>query len=315
MEIAVRGPEEPFCTTGHYPVLAGYHASGRETYLAVVRISKDEVCYTLVSDGARSVEYWSEARPSTQIAAGHTEVTSDFSVLVLRNDPLDGSPPYPEIPTDAVYQTGPVYWLCDDVEGEFSNNGTISETILTFIMQTFAIAKSLPPEVVGSRQEQDLREHHDAVHRQHYGNDVFSCSIPQPDSTAQLQQSRLPPEIATKGDDTSLDRAHPDIPADTVPRLEESSLAETNAAGTGDPQGVIQYGGKHTYAESELLNGGVLRYRTRSDLVTDLHQASNAREHIVHLLRPEWPVREKLLLFGSFCLGFVSCAILFRYCL
>lgn len=127
--------------------------------------------------------------------------------------------------------------------------------------------KSLPPEVVGSRQEQDLREHHDAVHRQHYGNDVFSCSIPQPDSTAQLQQSRLPPEIATKGDDTSLDRAHPDIPADTVPRLEESSLAETNAAGTGDPQGVIQYGGKHTYAESELLNGGVLRYRTRSDYV------------------------------------------------
>lgn len=98
----VRGREQPFSATGHFPVLAGYDASGKELYVGrVTPLDRSRHYFTYVSEGAASASYINKS--------GHRKSTHRFDVLVLRHDPCDVG--MRVIPEGAKFQTGPLYWL------------------------------------------------------------------------------------------------------------------------------------------------------------------------------------------------------------
>lgn len=99
----VDGDQQPLDVTGHFPILAGFDAFGKEIYVAQAGF-----LWTYVSDGARNV--------SIADRDGKVKLFSQFELLVLRHDPLDIV--FNDIPAGAKYQTGPVYWLHDERPNE-----------------------------------------------------------------------------------------------------------------------------------------------------------------------------------------------------
>ncbi|KLO12150.1 hypothetical protein SCHPADRAFT_941480 [Schizopora paradoxa] len=104
----------PFNSTSHYPILASLDDSGVSFYLALVYRPDNEWhmrhFFTSVKDGDTVATWYDEH--------GRANITSDFTVLVLRHDPTDfpiGRNDYPwqffRPRTGALDPTGPIYWL------------------------------------------------------------------------------------------------------------------------------------------------------------------------------------------------------------
>lgn len=102
--LRVDSQNTPFDETDHYPILAGHNEPGTALYVAAAK-NEPGYHFTCVEDGASTVRYADEL--------GDARETDNFFVLALRHDPSDliGTPPYPRIPTGAVDQTGPLFWL------------------------------------------------------------------------------------------------------------------------------------------------------------------------------------------------------------
>ncbi|KLO13893.1 hypothetical protein SCHPADRAFT_940000 [Schizopora paradoxa] len=111
--LEVYGHSSPFDATGHYPILAGFNSEdeSEELYTAIVFYDDaddgdavlSKKCLVHVGDGARVVSYVD--------GKGNQRKTDRFFVMVLRYDPSDREYRHRDIPSSAVFQTGPAYWL------------------------------------------------------------------------------------------------------------------------------------------------------------------------------------------------------------
>ncbi|KLO07883.1 hypothetical protein SCHPADRAFT_944891 [Schizopora paradoxa] len=100
--LRVDGDKQSFDETGHFPVLAGYNASGDPLYVAIVRIA-DIWYFTTIMNGATEASYVDEL--------GDTHTTLNFFVLALRHDPSYLRSPYPTARPGSMDPTGPFFWL------------------------------------------------------------------------------------------------------------------------------------------------------------------------------------------------------------
>ncbi len=154
--LRINGDEHPFDATGHFPVLAGYNASGREMYIARIWVDNHDVpsVFTYVVDGARNVSFLGRD--------GRRRTARRFDVLVLRHDPLDVG--VLEIPEGAKLQTGPVYWIRED-EDDDSDSDAYSEASSDSYFENWPAGPGLDddscstlPEEAQSRRMEDSTE-------------------------------------------------------------------------------------------------------------------------------------------------------------
>ena len=99
--LGVDGNDTPFSAEGHFPVLAGYDASGKELYVAS---TGDWDIYSYVPDGARSL--------TIADRNGELRVCNRFHVLALCYDPCSWIEC--TIPDGAKLQTGYMYWIGEE---------------------------------------------------------------------------------------------------------------------------------------------------------------------------------------------------------
>ncbi len=107
--------DESFDPTGHYPVLAGFDASGTALYVHVPVSEYYVPVSAHVANGDSTIQIEDEN--------GDISTTENFRVLCLRHDPSDIHPPHPCAPTSAMDPTGPFHWLAfwPEKDPEFPN--------------------------------------------------------------------------------------------------------------------------------------------------------------------------------------------------
>ncbi|KLO08987.1 hypothetical protein SCHPADRAFT_944005 [Schizopora paradoxa] len=198
----VEGDKHPFDVTGHYPILAGYDASGKELYVARIFYSNNIQRWrhwseTYISDGARRVSFIGHD--------GKRRTTSRFDVMVLRHNPydIDGR----VIPEGAKLQTGPVYWKLDpsdegsklDPEAEFEDFSECSESDCDTDLEDEESVEEVDTESIASTESTAISLDIQIEEMSTEGNDILA-EIQRARRTLKIQQQELNHSISEGND-------------------------------------------------------------------------------------------------------------------